>query len=262
MLRWLLIGVAAIGCGCYGSHPGDHTRDGGVDAMRTADATEGGLDSPWCRTDSGVEQCGIEGCPFLRCACHAFPPPTLEGLCMAPPGDIPLELTCQVDFGCGIEGQLCNDMGQTARGDEYRGNLCAEPNLCAEMLTRGYPHRCFYQDASPFEGSPIPEDPCPPSARPFVCGPACGECEAGRRCFGLSERSGLGFCLSVPFSEAGESCGVHGRLCAPEEGCLHFVPPVGVRVDPSGVTGRCLPEDRCRELEGTLPERFRCDPFG
>jgi hypothetical protein len=246
----LLVTLLVVGCECYLTNT--PTPDAAIDAfVPPPDAA-----FSWCQTLEGAYRCWSDDCPVGICT-SCFPldsTDAAQSLCFGGLGDPNGTELCNLGNSTCRDGKLC---ALFAAEPAPQAGGCGQPEVCATLRARDANALCHYLDGTPFMSGAIPSSPCPEGLRGLACGPACGECDPGFRCFGPSEHSGVGHCGLADNSPDRPACGTVGDTtfdCVGGRRCLHFVAPGSLPA-----FGSCLDPASCQLLAERMPERFRCD---
>jgi len=276
--RWIVLIALAAG-GCYQVHMASEGRPAGDASIDTRHVDGGNIDSDARdaeHADSAVDAPGdaaSDGRPVepAHCSsvrgCYCFPeiPAGSGGRCLTPTADDDNNEVCYVGHSCSRADRFCNDLGGGEQYGTSTWGMCVERSTCIWLFEHDslftYTPLCFYEDGSEVQGRERARTECPAEgAAGTLCGPACNECERGRVCVGLSERSGLGLCVRPPTTSSPDRCAEDMPLCSGADGCLRFVVPADITtVGPSDVWGACVPRAECHRVAEAHPERFRCE---
>jgi hypothetical protein len=250
MNRWVAVALAlTAGCECYPTNT--LTPDAATDAYTPPPDAAFSV----CRTEQGAYRCGTEQCPATICSsCYLFDPESpAQSLCFGTIGDADGIVACDLAESPCSDETLC----ALISSDSPQGGGCATREVCETLLARRDTALCHYLDGTRYQTGAIPPTSCPAGLRGLACGPGCGECDPGFRCFGPSEHSGVGHCGLADNSPDRVACGTVGDTTLNCEGmrrCLQFVAP-----SVEAPFGSCLDASSCQRLADAMPERFRCD---
>ncbi len=202
--------------------------DGGTDGL----ASESGVDGAgWteCSSPSGYQLCGGSancdlGCGFCAnilvsigfCGDNGVPDPFTNTNCaVVPDGSVCLVVGSLPDGGTGNDRLMGSSIAWEAGELIYRA---------------GYGDSVLFADATPFDGTPLPQPPdCPSISGLTLCGGACGDTcphDDAHACMGRSPKHPYSLCVDVaPLSWNGTPdphCARDNPPSDGKHGCLIF----------------------------------------
>lgn len=158
---------------------------------------------------------------------------------------------------CDGDSMLCARYG----AGDYGELRCVQRALCDRLATELKP-ACWFQDKTPWDPArTVPSAACPSNGKLLgMCGGSCGGCSDGLFCTGRSPDHPFGVCASTKKASGAKNLcgGPYDGPCGASEACLSFKAGAGGDQTLADRYGFCIPRDRCKQLQTSLPGGIFC----